>query len=192
MSSEKARGVEKSAPQIETEQIETLRTRFAALRGEPIGTVGTTSVCPDCGGEMTVTNDLERSVAAPGVVFVVSRLPGARCTTCSATELDASGLGILESTIPKEIVADYETAVTHSSGATLGTYFKMDLARVLKLVGNERLFWKVVDRDHALVRVARRGREERPAKRVRLHVGHRSLKPVTEDPTRAVRRAVKA
>lgn len=192
MSAEKVRGAEKSAPQITTEQIEALGVRFAALRGEPIETIGATSVCPDCGGEMTVVNDLERSVAVPGVVFVVSRLPGARCATCAATQLDASGLGILESTIPKEIIADYETAVTHSSGATLGTYFKMDLARVLKLVGNERLLWKVVDRDHALVRVARQSREHRPARRGRSRIEDHPPRPLAEEPSRTSKRALKA
>jgi hypothetical protein len=192
MSNVKERGADKSAPQIITEQIEALRSRLAALKGEPLGAVGTSSVCPDCRGRMTVTNDLERSVAVPGVVFVVSRLPGARCATCGASELDGSGVGILESTIPREILADYETAVTHSSGATLGTYFKMDLARVLNLVGNEKLFWKIVDRDHALVRVARQAREPRRRRTAESRGGRRPAVPPPEDSYEAAKRPLKA
>lgn len=75
--------------------------------------------------------------------------------SCESTELDAAGVAILETRVPRGVVADYETAVTHSSGSTLGTYFKRDLARVMGLSGNERLDWKVVDRDKALVRVHR-------------------------------------
>jgi hypothetical protein len=192
MSHVKEKGADLSASQITTEQMEALRSRLAALKGEPLGTVGTTSVCPDCGGRMTVTNDLNRSVAVPGVVFVVSHLPGAQCGTCGASELDGSGVGILESTIPREILADYETAVTHSSGATLGTYFKMDLARVLNLVGNEKLFWKIVDRDHALVRVARQAREPRRRRDGVPRRRRRSVVPPTGDSLEAAKRPVKA
>ncbi|MCI4323000.1 MAG: hypothetical protein L3K03_03105 [Thermoplasmata archaeon] len=144
-----------SAPQVTNAQLELLRSRLTTTKGQPLLARGTTSVCPDCGGRMVTTNDLEETIAAPGLVFVVPRLPGARCLECGATQLDGAGVAILETLLPKEILADYETAVTHSSGKTLGTYFKMDLARVLRLTGNERLFWKVVDRDRALVRVER-------------------------------------
>jgi hypothetical protein len=96
---------------------------------------------------MVTTNVLERSVATPGPVYIIARLPGARCADCQSTELDGSGLAIPEASAPRGIFADYETAVTRSSGATLATYFKMDLTRVLGLSGHERLLRKVIDRD---------------------------------------------
>lgn len=142
-------------PTITKEQLAELRARLAASGHEPVLPVGSITVCPECGGRMVTTNDLERVVATPGVVYVVPRLPGARCTNCKSTELDAAGAAILETGTPRALLADYETAVTHSSGATLGTYFKQDLARVMGLTGRERLSWKVVDRDQALVRVYR-------------------------------------
>lgn len=146
---------DKYAPSIANDQLIELRAKLAAASKEPLLPKGTESICPECGGRMITTNDLEETVAAPGLVYVVTRLPGARCVDCGSTQLDGSAVGTLETTIPRPIVADYETAVTHSSGATLGTYFKMDLARVLKLTGRERLYWKVVDRDRALVEVRR-------------------------------------
>lgn len=136
---------------------------------------------------MVTTNDLEETVAAPGLVFIVTRLPGARCADCGSTELDGRSIALVEASVPKEILADYETAVTHSSGSTLGTYFKMDLARVLRLTGNERLFWRVVDRDLALVQVDRSPRgpsalnrsHPRPSRSTDkgLRVGHKAPDP---------------
>jgi hypothetical protein len=154
---------EQSVPNVTNEQLEQLKSKLAAAGGESLLTPGSVSDCPDCGGKMVTTNNLEETVAAPGLVFVVTRLPGARCVDCGATELDGAAVGILEATLPRGILADYETAVTHSSSKTLGTYFKMDLARVLRLTGNERLFWKVVDKDQALVRVDR-ARSPAPAR----------------------------
>jgi hypothetical protein len=146
---------DQSAPNVTPAQIEELRTNFAGALGEPLFHPGKVSVCPDCGGRMVTTNNLAETVAAPGMVFVVVRLPGALCQDCGAKKLDGSAVGMLESSLPRELLADYETAVTHSSSKTLGTYFKMDLARVLRLTGGERLFWKVVDRDRAVVSVER-------------------------------------
>lgn len=145
----------KSVPAVSKAQIADVRAKLAAAGREPLFDRGTISDCPNCGGQMATTNDLERLVATPGLVYVVARLPGARCMTCASTELDGSGVAILETAAPREIVADYETSVTHSSSATLGTYFKMDLARVLGLKGRERLYWRVVDRDSAIVRIRR-------------------------------------
>jgi uncharacterized protein with PIN domain len=145
------------SPTVSSEQLIELKAKLIAGSKEPLLAAGTESTCPDCHGVMVTTNDLEATVPAPGLVFVVTRLPGARCTRCKAIELDGRAVGILESTVPKEIFADYETAVTHSSGSTLGTYFKRDLVRVLRLTGHEHLYWKVVDRDHALVEVKRLG-----------------------------------
>ncbi len=144
-----------SAPRVSDEQLAELRAKLAAARREPVFPTGTVSECPNCGGKMVTTNELERTVATPGLVYVVARLPGARCVNCESTELDGSGVAMLETMTPRGLEADYETAVTHSSGTTLGTYFKQDLVRVLGLSGNERLYWKVVDRDQALVRVHR-------------------------------------
>lgn len=155
---EKKLKTEDAAPKVSLEQLAQLKSKLAAARREPLLPAGTTSTCPNCGGKMLTTNDLNRAIATPGLVYVIANLPGARCVECESTELDGSGVAIIEATAPREIVADYETAVTHSSGTTLGTYFKMDLARVLKLTGEERLFWKVVDRDSAVVQV-RRGKE---------------------------------
>ena len=145
-----------SAPVVTEGQLAELKAKLAAASREPIRQVGEVSRCVTCGGRMVTTNDLDRAVAAPGLVFVVARLPGARCSDCGSTELDGSGVAILAATAPRDIWADYETAVTHASGNTLGTYFKMDLARVLGLSGAERLFWKVLDRDRALVQVQRK------------------------------------
>ncbi|MCI4347194.1 MAG: hypothetical protein L3J97_01070 [Thermoplasmata archaeon] len=146
---------EQSAPKITNAQIEQLQSILAAGPGDPLFAPGSASTCPDCGRRMVTTNDLEETIAAPGLVIIVTRLPGARCESCGAKQLDGSGVGIVESSLPKGIVADYETSVTHSSGKTLGTYFKMDLARVLDLTGSERLFWKVVDKNRAVVSVQR-------------------------------------
>lgn len=143
------------APEVTTAQLAELRARLLAASSEPLLPTGFESRCPNCGGKMLTTNDLEESIAAPGLVFVVTRLPGARCLDCGSVELDGRAIALRETTTPREIVADFETAVTHSSGSTLGTYFKMDLVRVLRLSGRERLLWKVVDRDHALVEVTR-------------------------------------
>lgn len=147
--------VDKAAPVVTLAQLAELKAKLAAAGREPVLPIGTVSVCPTCGGRMLTTNDLDRTVASPGLIFVVTRLPGARCTSCGATELDAAGVTILETSAPRAVWADFETAVTHASGATLGTYFKMDLARVLRLSGAERLSWRVIDRDRALVEVRR-------------------------------------
>ena len=154
MKGEKKKPTE-SAPEVTTEQLAELRARLAAVRSEPVLPTGTVTRCPNCGGRMVTTNDLERTVATPGIVYVVARLPGARCIDCESTEVDGSGVGILETRTPRGMIADYETSVSHSSGTTLGTYFKLDLVRVLGLSGNERLYWKVVDRDRAVVEIRR-------------------------------------
>lgn len=153
---EKKREGEVDAPNVSEAQVAQLKARLAASDRQPIHPIGYATKCQTCGGRMTTTNDLERTVAAPGLVYVVARLPGAKCLDCGSTELDGSGVAILETAAPRGIWADYETTVTHSSGSTLGMYFKMDLARVLSLSGNERLLWQVVDRNSALVRVERR------------------------------------
>jgi hypothetical protein len=144
-----------NVPSVTKEQLAELRAKLGVGRLEPALPTGTISVCPNCGGRMVTTNDLERTIASPGLVYVIARLPGARCENCESIELDGSGVAILRKIAPPEMVADYETAVTHSSGTTLGTYFKMDLSRVLGLTGDERLFWKVVDRNNALVQIKR-------------------------------------
>jgi hypothetical protein len=166
-------------PTVTKDQLAELRARLGVGRPEPVLPTGTVSVCPNCGGRMVTTNDLERTIASPGLVYVIARLPGARCETCESIELDASGVAMLQTIAPREMVADYETAVTHSSGTTLGTYFKMDLSRVLGLTGDERLFWKVVDRNNVLVQIRRTERSEnshRPTTaRVGVGVANRSL-----------------
>lgn len=168
----------KVAPEVTEEQLAELRGRLAVAPREPILPAGSVSECPNCGGRMLTTNDLEEMVPTPGLVYVVARLPGARCLDCKSTELDAAGVAILESTTPRGILADYETTVSHSSGTTLGTYFKMDLARVMGLSGDERLLWKVVDRDKAFVQIARKER--------RTHAGSRAQPSRGRPRTRAL------
>lgn len=166
------------APEVTEEQLTELRGRLAVARGEPLLPAGSVSECPNCGGRMLTTNDLEEIVPTPGLVYVVARLPGARCLDCKSTELDAAGVAILESATPRGILADYETTVSHSSGTTLGTYFKMDLARVMGLSGDERLLWKVVDRDKAFVQIAR--------KQTEIHGGTRAQSSRNRPHTRAL------
>jgi hypothetical protein len=144
------------APEVTDEQLAELRGRLAVARREPLLPAGSVSKCPNCGGRMVTTNELEQMVPTPGLVYIIARLPGARCIDCESTELDGMAVAILENIAPRGIVADYESTVTHSSGSTLGTYFKRDLARVMELTGDEHLLWKVVDRDKALVQVERK------------------------------------
>jgi hypothetical protein len=140
---------------VTDDQVAELEARILAARSGPLFPTGSVTICPNCGGRMLTTNELERAVAAPGMLYIVTRLPGAKCEKCQSSELDGLGAAIVAQSAPRGIRADYETAVTHSSGSTLGTYFKMDLARVLHLSGNERLFWTVVDSDRCLVRIER-------------------------------------
>jgi YgiT-type zinc finger domain-containing protein len=143
------------APQISQHQIDELKSRLAAARGEPLYPVGTESVCPRCGGKMITTNDLEELIVTPGLAIIVTRLPGAKCVSCGDELIDGVAAAALYSRFSSRLLADYETSVTRASGKTLGTYFKMDLVRVLGLTGNEQLFWKVVDRDRVFVEVSR-------------------------------------
>jgi hypothetical protein len=140
---------------VTDDQVVELEARILAARGGPVLPAGSVTICPVCRGRMVTTNDLHRAVAAPGLVYIVTRLPGAKCENCENSELDGLWAAILAQSTPSSIRADYETAVTHSSGSTLGTYFKMDLARVLNLSGGERMFWTVVDSDKAFVRIER-------------------------------------
>ena len=104
---------------------------------------------------MVTTNNLERVIATPTALVVLARLPGAECARCGATSYDPAALALTLEHSGSEIVADYETKVTRTSGSTLGTYFKADLSRVLRLSGKERLRWKVLNKDKALVEVER-------------------------------------
>jgi hypothetical protein len=116
---------------------------------------------------MVTTNNLKKTVATPLGLVVLARLPGAECSKCGALEYDAAALGIIMRHSDSEVVADYETKVTKASGRTLGTYFKADLSRVLRLTGKEHLVWKVIDRDHALVEIQRSQRGRPKARRRR-------------------------
>ena len=156
---------EQSAPLITSAHLKELKARLAAGTRVPALPRGAISVCPDCGGRMVTTNDLTETVTTPGLVYLVTGLGGACCATCGATELDGKAVGVVEGAAPREILGDYETTVTRSSGSTLGTYFRMDLARVLRLKGKERLYWKVVDRNSVLVRIHRRETPDSPKSR---------------------------
>ncbi len=103
---------------------------------------------------MVATNNLHETIATPFGARVVTRLPGAECTYCGTKELDAGGAAILAEFETNEIVADYETTVT-TVGPMLATYLKGDLRRVFELKGREKLRWKIIDRDHAVVEVER-------------------------------------
>ncbi len=144
------------APEVTEEQVARLRANLLAAPRAPLRATGALSRCPTCGGKMITTNSIERTIPTPGVIYVVSRLPGAQCQDCGSTELDSLGVAIVESSVRHDRWADYETAVTHTSGSTTGTYFKKDLARVLDLHAAEKLSWKIVDRDRAFVEVIRR------------------------------------
>ncbi len=146
------------APKVTKEQIAELKQRLVAVRHEPLQPSGAKARCPECGGEAVATNDLRWVTATPGTVFVIMQLPGTRCSSCGSVGFDAAALLAAEAEVPNRILADYETAVTRTSGKTMGTYLKMDLARVLNLKGRERMFWKVLDNDRALVEI-RRNRE---------------------------------
>jgi hypothetical protein len=175
-------------PVVTDDQVAELEARILAVRGGPVLPTGSVTICPSCGGRMVTTNDLDRAVAAPGLVYIVTRLPGAKCDNCETSELDGLGAAILAQFTPRGIRADYETAVTHSSGSTLGTYFKMDLARVLNLSGSERLFWTVVDSDKALVRIERPTSTE-TANAGKVRVRHSKSQSEEKGPTRRVVRA---
>jgi len=139
---------------------------------------------------MITSNDLEESIVTPGLAIVITRLPGAKCDSCGDKLLDGAAAAALESRFSSGSLADYETSVTRASGKTLGTYFKMDLVRVLGLTGNEQLFWKVVDRDRVFVEVSRN-----PSKRgstQRTHLSRRGptrmRRPTRRRPTRQQQR----
>lgn len=161
------RDIMEDAPQISQHQIDELKSRLAASSGEPLFAPGTETVCPNCGGRMITSNNVEESLVTPGLLILITRLPGAKCASCGEALIDGAAAATLQSRFSSGIVADYETSVTRASGKTLGTYFKMDLVRVLGLTGNEQLFWKVVDRDRVLVEVSRPRTSEGPSSRKR-------------------------
>jgi len=142
-------------PRISGEQLERTRRQIMAVSREPLLPAGTVTVCPVCKGEMVTTNNLSRIIASPMGLIVLTRLPGAECVRCGAKAFDGAALAMILEQSGSEIIADYETKVTRASGSTLGTYFKADLTRVLRLSGKEKLRWKVLDRDKALVEVER-------------------------------------
>lgn len=144
-----------SIPQGTREQIEEAKRILAASPREPLHRRGTVTNCQTCGRKtMITTNDLQVTIPTPMGVRVVTRLPGAECAQCGAQELDSSGAAILQEHRANEIVADYETTVT-TVGPMLATYLKGDLRRIFHLKGQERLRWKIIDRDRAVVEIER-------------------------------------
>jgi hypothetical protein len=143
------------APQITDVQRERLRALVLARGKEPLLPTGSITECQQCKGEMLTTNDLEKLVPTPRGLIVVTRLPGASCLRCGAVQYDSSALRLILEHSGSEITADYHTTVTRASGKTLGVYLKADLARVMNLQGAEKMAWKVLDRDHALVEIER-------------------------------------
>src|SRR5438034_963106 len=131
------------------------RYRIIHHAREPLLPTGTITPCQVCGGDMVTTNNLKKAIAVPMGLVILVGLPGAQCTRCRSVAYDAGALAMILEHSGSEIVADYETRVTRASGNTLGTYFKADLSRVLRLSGKEKLHWKVLDEDRALLEVER-------------------------------------
>lgn len=142
-------------PEVTDAQVRDLQARLLETEREPLLPEGEVTQCPVCGGEMVTTNNLNKAIPTPHGLTVVTRLPGARCTRCSASQFDPAAIALILEHSEHEIIADYETSVTQASGKTLGTYFKKDLTRVLSLTGKEHLRWTVLDKDHALVEIDR-------------------------------------
>lgn len=150
----------KSPPRNETptltqEQMDLTRKLILASSREPLLPTGTITTCQICNGEMVTTNNLRRTIPVPMGLVILAGLSGAQCTRCRSVAYDAGAIATILEHSGSEIIADYETRVTRASGSTLGTYFKADLTRVLRLAGKEKLRWKVLDGDRALVEVER-------------------------------------
>lgn len=142
-------------PKGTLEDMEESRRAFLSAPREPLFPTGTVTQCQECGGEsMVTTNNLQVTIPTPMGVKVVTRLTGARCDICGTMELDPGAVATLEEHRADEIIADYETSVT-TVGPMLATYLKGDLRRVFNLKGKERLRWKVIDRNHAVVEIER-------------------------------------
>ncbi len=142
-------------PQISKGQLEQLRANVLARSKEPLFATGTVTKCQHCQGEMLTTNNLEKVVPTPQGLTIITRLPGAECIQCGTIQYDPAAARLILEHSASEIIADYETKVTRASGKTLGVYLKADLARVLDLHGKEKMAWKVLDRNHALVAIDR-------------------------------------
>lgn len=142
-------------PEITQEQVRELQAHLLETEREPLLPDDEATSCPVCGGDMITTNNLKKAIPTPSGLTVVTRLPGARCAQCTTRQYDPAAIALILEHSDEEIIADYETSVTHASGKTLGTYFKKDLSRVLSLTGKEHLRWTVLDKDHALVEIER-------------------------------------
>jgi len=142
-------------PVLTTDQLEQAKKLILASSREPLLPTGTMTACQVCKGEMFTTNNLRHIIPTPAGMVILSRLPGAQCLRCGTKQYDPAALAAILEQSDQEIVADYETRVTHASGSTLGTYFKADLTRVLHLSGKERLRWTILDGNNALVEVER-------------------------------------
>jgi hypothetical protein len=149
----------RSPPQDERstteDQMDLTRKLVLASSRAPLLPTGTITACQVCGGDMVTTNNLRKAIPVPMGLIILAGLPGAQCTRCKSVAYDAGALAAILENSASEIVADYETRVTRASGSTLGTYFRADLSRVLRLSGKERLRWKVLDKDRAFVEVER-------------------------------------
>lgn len=142
-------------PTITEEQLEQMRRKMLRASRKPLLPTGTVTRCVTCKGDMVTTNDLRKVIPTPAGLLVITRLSGAECSSCGTKQFDAAALALILEHSGQEIVGDYETTVSRTSGRMIGTNFKGDLPRVLALKGHERLRWKILDRDHALVKVER-------------------------------------
>ncbi len=82
-------------PGITGGQIRDLQARIRVTTREPLLPEGELTQCAICGGEMVTTNNLQKSISTPHGLTVITRLPGAHCTRCSAAQFDAAATALI-------------------------------------------------------------------------------------------------
>lgn len=166
--------IELSTPRMTPSQWLALRIRAtAANRAKRPWRPGRIYACPRCGARrFRGRDDLQVEVPRGDKILVFLRVRGGRCDACDAQYLDGAGQMDLEDALEAAFHADYEAKVSRIGHGTVGTYWPKELARVLGLRPDRRLFVEVLGRDAALLRVrdpdsARRRRRRTPACRQR-------------------------
>lgn len=146
----------KNPPRVSKKSLEATKKRILEAPQEPLLPTGHTGPCPVCNDSdsMVTTNNLTHTVATPGGLRQITRLPGAECRICGAKELDPGALAIIEENKGSSIWADYETRVS-KSGKVPAILVKEDLRRVLGVEAGDSVSWKIIDRDHAYVEIHR-------------------------------------
>ena len=141
------------APVISSDQSDQLAARAKSWPRQPDHPEGTKRVCPECRKRtLLTTNDLAWFVPVTHGVQIVTRLPGALCTSCNLAVLDAAGIALLHEHSSQALPAHYQTLVSRS-GNVPAVLVKEDLRRVLGIHQGTRLAWTILDRRHALVEV---------------------------------------